>query len=119
MQIQRKDISCWATLLAGAAILSFGLFNVHSQSGITEGGVLGTTLLLRRWFGISPGVSEFVIDAVCYALGYRYLGKLFLRRALAASAAFAPPRLIEIKRFCISRLFARLFSALSSSPFCI
>lgn len=89
MQIQRKDISRWATLLAGAAVLSFGLFNIHSQSGVTEGGVLGATLLLHHWFGISPGVSEFIIDAVCYALGYRYLGKAFLRRALAASAAFA------------------------------
>lgn len=89
MRIQHKGAARWAALFGGAAILSFGLFNVHSQSGITEGGVLGTTLLLRRWFGISPGVSEFVIDAVCYALGCRCLGGLFLRRALAASAAFA------------------------------
>lgn len=79
----------WAVLLLGAAILSFGLYNIHSQSGVTEGGVLGTTLLLQHWFGISPGVSEFLIDAVCYALGLKYLGKAFFRRALAASAAFA------------------------------
>ncbi|MBD5095233.1 MAG: YitT family protein [Subdoligranulum sp.] len=89
MKNQHKKLACGATLLAGAAILSFGLFNVHSQSGVTEGGVLGTTLLLHHWFGISPGISEFVIDAVCYTLGCRYLGKGFLRRALAASAAFA------------------------------
>ena len=89
MKNQHENLVRRATLLAGAAVLSFGLFNVHSQSGITEGGVLGTTLLLHHWFGISPGVSEFVIDAVCYALGFRYLGKGFLRRAFAASAAFA------------------------------
>ena len=31
-------------IVAGAAIVSFGLYNVHRQSGITEGGVLGTVL---------------------------------------------------------------------------
>ena len=39
-------------MIAGACILSFGLFNVHQQSGITEGGELGTELLLNHWFGI-------------------------------------------------------------------
>ena len=32
--------------LAGSAILAFGLYNVHSFSNVTEGGVLGMTLLL-------------------------------------------------------------------------
>ena len=31
--------------LAGSAILAFGLYNVHSFSNVTEGGVLGMTLL--------------------------------------------------------------------------
>ena len=30
--------------LAGSAILAFGLYNVHSFSNVTEGGVLGMTL---------------------------------------------------------------------------
>ncbi len=76
-------------LLCGAAILSFGLYNVHSRCAVTEGGVLGTTLLLHHWFGFSPGVCEFVIDGLCYALGFRFLGKRFFLRALAASAAYA------------------------------
>ena len=41
-------------IVAGAAIVSFGLYNVHRQSGITEGGVLGTVLLLHHWFGWRP-----------------------------------------------------------------
>lgn len=76
-------------LLCGAAILSFGLYNIHSRCGVTEGGVLGTTLLLHHWLGISPAVSEFVIDAVCYWLGLRFLGRAFFARALLASGAFA------------------------------
>ena len=51
--------------------------------------MLGTTLLLHHWFGISPGVSEFVIDVICYALGFRFLGKAFFKYAIAASAGFA------------------------------
>ena len=35
--------------LLGSAILAFGLYNVHSISSVTEGGVLGLTLLLHHW----------------------------------------------------------------------
>ena len=31
--------------LAGSAILAFGLYNVHSFSNVTEGGVLGLSLI--------------------------------------------------------------------------
>lgn len=76
-------------LILGSAILSFGLFNVHSQSGVTEGGILGTTLLLQHWFGISPGVSEFIMDILCYAMGFRLLGAAFFKYAIIASSSFA------------------------------
>ena len=42
---------CAITLL-GSFILAFGLYHVHSISGVTEGGVLGATLLLEHWTGI-------------------------------------------------------------------
>ena len=51
-----KPKSC-AFALLGSAILAFGLYNVHSFSGVTEGGVLGLTLLMHHWFNISPSVS--------------------------------------------------------------
>ncbi len=89
MNISRDQLKRYGTLLLGSAILSFGLFNVHSQSGVTEGGVLGTTLLLLHWFGISPANSEFVIDMICYGLGLKLLGASFLKYALVSSAGFA------------------------------
>lgn len=76
-------------LLLGAAVLAFGLFNIHSQSHITEGGVLGMTLLLQHWFRLSPSVTAPVLDVACYLLGLRFLGAGFLRWALAGSAAFS------------------------------
>ena len=85
----RRELFRYAQLLLGSAILAFGLFNVHSKSRITEGGVLGTTLLLQHWFGISPSISEAVLDVCCYLLGLKYLGTSFLRYALTATGGFA------------------------------
>lgn len=76
-------------VLLGAAILSFGLYNVHSQSNITEGGVLGLTLLLQHWLGISPAISSFVLDLTCYAIGFKFLGKSFLKLSIVTSVCFA------------------------------
>ena len=78
-----------AMLVCGAAILAFGLFNVHARCRITEGGVLGMTLLIRRWTGVSPAITEVALDATCYLLGLRFLGKAFLPRALAATGSYA------------------------------
>ncbi len=84
-----EKIRHYGIMLLGAAILSFGLFNIHSQSEITEGGVLGLTLLLHHWFDISPGISGFCMDMLCYIIGLRILGKSFLKNALVASGGFA------------------------------
>lgn len=75
-------------LFTGAAILAFGLYNVHAQSAVTEGGVLGMTLLLQHHFGITPGISEICLDALCYVAGYTLLGKSFVQKALLASLGF-------------------------------
>ena len=78
-----------AQLALGAAILAFGLYNIHSRCRITEGGVLGMTLLIRHWTGLSPAVSEVLLDAICYLLGLRCLGWEFLPRAAAATGCYA------------------------------
>ena len=65
-------------LFAGSIIQAVGIYNIHAVSRVTEGGVLGATLLLRHWFGISPAITSFLLNGVCYALGWRTLGKSFL-----------------------------------------
>lgn len=79
----------YVLLLCGAAILSFGLYNIHSQSQITEGGVLGMTLLLNHWFGTSPSVTGIIMDFTCYFIGWRILGNSFLTNAMFASCCFS------------------------------
>ena len=64
--------------LLGSAILAFGLYNVHAFSGVTEGGVLGLTLLLHHWFDISPSISGLILNALCYAAGWKTLGQSFI-----------------------------------------
>ncbi|MEG0943659.1 MAG: YitT family protein [Angelakisella sp.] len=84
-----RFVKQYGSLLLGSCILAFGLFNVHSQSQITEGGVLGTMLLLDHWFGISPGISGPIMDLTCYFIGYKLLGKDFLKYAIVATCGFS------------------------------
>lgn len=72
-----------------SAFLAFGLYNVHSLSGVTEGGVLGLTLLLEHWFSISPSVSGAVLNVLCYGLGWKLLGKKFLAYSFLSTAGFS------------------------------
>lgn len=83
-----KQSSCIVALLA-SAFLAFGLYHVHSFSGVTEGGVLGLTLLLEHWLHISPALSGFVLNALCYALGWRLLGREFIAYSAIASVGFS------------------------------
>lgn len=78
----------WISLLA-SIILAFGLYHVHSVSGVTEGGVLGMTLLLEQWFQISPAVSGCVMNLLCYLFGFRVLGKQFIFYSLVSTAGFS------------------------------
>ena len=65
-------------IVLGAAIASFGIHNIHRQSGVTEGGVLGMMLLLNHWLGVSPAILTPVMDVICYAVALRALGGKFL-----------------------------------------
>ena len=62
-----RGLERWRCCMAffSSAFLAFGLYHVHSVSGITEGGVLGATLLLDHWFSLSPAVSGFVLNLLC------------------------------------------------------
>lgn len=75
--------------LLGSAIQAFGLYNVHNLSGVTEGGILGLTLLFQNWFGISPAVSSLVINFICYFIGWRVLGLSFVKYSILAGGSFS------------------------------
>ena len=72
-----------------SAFQAFGMYNVHALSGVTEGGVLGLVLLIDHWLSISPALSGFVLNAACYLLGWRTLGKTFIGYSVIAAAGFS------------------------------
>ena len=78
-----------AITLMGSFILAFGLYHVHSISGVTEGGVLGATLLLEHWTGISPAVTGGIMNVLCYVLGWKLLGKEFIAYSALATVGFS------------------------------
>ncbi len=75
--------------LLGGSILALGMYNIHSVSAVTEGGTLGLALLFENWFGISPAISEAVLNIICYIIGIRVLGKKFIVYSAASTAAFS------------------------------
>ena len=79
---------CAITLL-GSFILAFGLYHVHSISGVTEGGVLGAPLLLEHWTGISPALTGGIMNVLCYVLGWKLLGKEFIAYSALATVGFS------------------------------
>ena len=73
-------------ILLGAGIVSFGLYNIHQQCGVTEGGVLGTVLLIHHWLGLPASVITPILDLSCYALAMKVLGGEFIRWSIASTA---------------------------------
>lgn len=83
-----KPVSCIVVFFS-SAFLAFGLYHVHSLSGVTEGGVLGMTLLLEHWLRVSPAVSGFILNAACYLMGWKLLGREFLAYSALSAAGFS------------------------------
>lgn len=82
-------VSKIALILLGTAIASFGIHNIHQQTNITEGGVIGMVLLIHRWFHFSPAVITPVLDLTCYALAFRFLGGEFIRTSLVSTLSMS------------------------------
>lgn len=106
-------------LLIGSIIQAIGIYNIHAVSSVTEGGVLGLTLLLKHWFDLSPAVSSFVLNLVCYGIGWRTLGKEFIGYSLISICVYSvsygiceqfPPLWPEIANFpLVAALLGALF----------
>ncbi len=83
-----KISRCLAAFLA-SALQAFGMYNIHALSGVTEGGIFGLTLLLDHWFSISPALSSLLLNAACYAFGWRTLGRAFIGYSAIAALGYS------------------------------
>lgn len=61
-------------ILFGTAVYAFGLLYFIIPNQLMEGGVTGITILLKYAFGISPSLSNLVINIPLFFLGWKILG---------------------------------------------
>lgn len=94
-----------ALIMVGAMICSFGIHNIHQQTGITEGGVIGLMLLAEHWLGVSPAYITPVLDISCYILAFKYLGGRFIKTSVISTVSVSlfykvwelfPPMLLNL-----------------------
>ncbi|OCA83552.1 YitT family protein [Pradoshia sp. D12] len=62
-------------ILLGAAIMSFGLVHFNMQNALGEGGFTGITLLIYNLTGISPSITNILLNIPLFFVGYKLLGK--------------------------------------------
>ena len=106
----KENIKKVCMVLLGSAVQAFGLYNIHAVSGVTEGGILGLTLLLWQWFEISPAISSIIINGLCYLLGFFVLGGSFILLSAVAGIGFS---LI----YGILELWPPIYPAIADMPF--
>lgn len=87
--LPKLKFSYCAVAFLASAFQAFGMYNVHALSGVTEGGIYGMVLLLDHWLNISPSISLFVMNVICYALGWKILGRTFIGYSVVASLGYS------------------------------
>ena len=95
-----KKIKLYKILMCivGSLVLAFGIYNIHEVANVTEGGILGATLLFYNWFSISPAISGFIMNTICYLVGTKYFGKDFVIYSIVSGTSFSIfYTIIEIK----------------------
>ena len=108
MHPKLKPVNC-LTAFFSSAFQAFGVYNIHSIADVTEGGVLGATLLLQHWFHISPALSSFLLNTACFLLGLKVLGKTFIAYSFLAAAGYSAG-------YFICEQFPPLFPEIAAYP---
>ena len=114
----KQKLPRYVTAFLSSAFQAFGMYNIHAVADVTEGGVLGLTLLLEQWLAITPALSGLILNGICYFLGWRTFGKEFIYLSMVAAGGFSvgygicecfPPIWLEIANM---PLLAALLGAL-------
>lgn len=107
----KKEISLrpCAVAFLSAGFLAFGMYNIHAVANITEGGVLGAVLLFQHWFGLSPAVSNLILNSLCYLFGWKTFGKTFVAYSAMASLGYSAV-------YFLCEQFSPLYPQIASMP---
>ena len=85
----KRNYKYFVIVFLSSAFQAFGMYHIHATADITEGGVLGATLLLEHWFSVSPALSSLLMNGICYLLGWKTMGKNFLGYSLVAACGYS------------------------------
>lgn len=75
-------------IMVGSFMMAFSMVNIHGPSKITEGGILGLSLLLKNQFTMDQSFTAPILDGLAYILAFSMLGKYFLKTSLVASFSY-------------------------------
>lgn len=84
-----KNVLDKILIIAGSAIVAFGLYNIHSKCGIAEGGQLGVELLFLNLLSISPAIVSLIIDFIAYFIGGIVFGKKFFTNCIIGTISYS------------------------------
>ena len=70
-----KTIRDIILVMIGSFIFSAGINAFVISGNLGEGGVTGIAIVLYYAFHISPGITNFVVNAILIIVGYKYLSK--------------------------------------------
>lgn len=107
--MMKLKFSRCALAFFSSAFQAFGIYNIHALADITEGGVMGLTLLLQHWFGISPAVTSFVLSGACFLLGWKTLGRDFIGYSAVAILGYSAG-------YAVCEQFPPLYPAIAAHP---
>ncbi|MFP7297161.1 YitT family protein [Neobacillus niacini] len=88
MKNSLKDITL---ILLGAFLFAVGVNYFTIPNTLSEGGILGITIITHYLFHWSPGVVNFVLNAALLGIGYKYFDKrtmVYTIISIAASSGF-------------------------------
>lgn len=62
-------------IIIGSGIISFGINYFNLANGLAEGGVTGTTILLKYIFDIEPSITNILLNIPLFFIGWRVMSK--------------------------------------------
>lgn len=85
-----KTIKECLYILFGGLIFSVGINYFTIPNLLSEGGIIGLTVIAHYLFDLSPGMVNFVLNTVLVLIGYKFLEKdrLFIRYFLSFLVLF-------------------------------
>ena len=78
-----------AFALLGSAIIAFATYNIHANSNIPEGGIIGLSLIIEYFTGVSPAISNLIMNTLCCLMAWRLMGTKYMVNASIATIGFS------------------------------